>query len=51
MITKTFRHVTDLEIAETPLKHGSAKLPIYCKMVVTKSPAKAEKAPTEHITS
>ncbi|MCL2172074.1 MAG: 50S ribosomal protein L16 [Nitrososphaerota archaeon] len=35
------------ETAKMALKRGSAKLPIHCKMVVTKSPATAEKAPTE----
>ncbi len=37
------------EIAKESLKRGSAKLPIHCKIVVTKSPmsAAAEKAPTE----
>ncbi|MCL1978510.1 MAG: 50S ribosomal protein L16 [Candidatus Bathyarchaeota archaeon] len=36
------------EIAKMSLKRGSAKLPIHCKIVVTKSPAtSAEKATTE----
>jgi large subunit ribosomal protein L10e len=39
------------ETAKESLKRGSAKLPIHCKIVVTKSPASAsvaaEKAPTE----
>ncbi|MGD6934691.1 MAG: 50S ribosomal protein L16 [Candidatus Bathyarchaeia archaeon] len=37
------------ETAKLSLKRGSAKLPIHCKIVVTKSPAPAaaDKAPTE----
>jgi large subunit ribosomal protein L10e len=35
------------ETAKIALKRGSAKLPIHCKMIVTKSPTTAEKAPTE----
>jgi large subunit ribosomal protein L10e len=39
--------VASAETAKTALKRGSAKLPIHCKMVVTKSPVAADKAPTE----
>jgi len=34
---------TSAEIAKLALKRGSAKLPIHCKIVVTKSPVVAEK--------
>ncbi|MCL2642154.1 MAG: 50S ribosomal protein L16 [Candidatus Bathyarchaeota archaeon] len=36
-----------VEVAKVALKRGSAKLPIHCKMVVTKSPTTATSAPTE----
>jgi large subunit ribosomal protein L10e len=36
------------ETAKLALKRGSAKLSIHCKIVVTKSPAPAAKAPTEN---
>jgi len=35
------------DTAREALKRGSAKLPIHCKIVVTKAPTAAEKAPTE----
>jgi len=35
------------ETAKMALKRGSAKLPIHCKIVVTKSPFDAEKVSTE----
>ncbi|MCL2134472.1 MAG: 50S ribosomal protein L16 [Candidatus Bathyarchaeota archaeon] len=35
------------ETAKIALKRGSAKLPIHCKMVVTKSPASAAKTQAE----
>jgi len=38
---------TSAEVAKEALKRGSAKLPIHCKMVVTKSPVTAKKTQTE----
>jgi len=35
------------EIAKTALKRGSAKLPIHCKIVVTKTPTAEGKTPPE----
>jgi large subunit ribosomal protein L10e len=38
---------TAAETAKVALKRGSAKLPIHCKIVVTKSPVAAGKVPSE----
>jgi large subunit ribosomal protein L10e len=35
------------EVAKLALKRGSAKLPIHCKIVVTKAPVAAGKVPPE----